>query len=611
MPRNRLLSQLAPVLIALTAAAAVAAPPLNVVFILVDDLGWNDLSSPRTSDGNGSLYHQTPNIDALAEQGLAFTSAYAQQSCSPTRAAILTGQFAIRNGIYAVSSLDRASNPDTTPIIPPNVQFGDRLRSQPITLAEAINGTVTTAHFGKFHVTRSPEEIIDLHGFDFNFGGTNNDGLPGSYFANNADGTWRFNDPRIGPELDPYALPYTQGYIDANLAPFANGADVNTLVDTPKHLNDAMADAVEDFIAQQVAAGTPFFAHISYHAVHTDVQARPDLREKYLDLLAGGSPDPRHANPFYAALLEGLDHSVGRILRAIDDPNGDGDTTDSIADNTVVLFMSDNGGFAGSTDNAPLRGAKSGFYDGGIRVPFIVRAPDLNQPAAYLRGGEVTDHVIHAVDLYPTVLDWVGASAPPANRHVLEGTSVTPVLQAEPDDPRDPVFYHYPGYLLSIARPISVIIATAANGKRYKLSYTYNNSEFEFYNIGDDPREAVNLLSLGTSILPSDWAAAVELSRDLRTWLDQQGAEYGTWRATGLPVQPPPILPPDAPGGACNPADMASPLGVFNIDDVAAFLNAYATGSLRVDFAPVPSGNGTLDIDDVIQFLAYYAAGCP
>ena len=560
----------------MTASAAALDKP-NIIVLFADDLGWVDLSTDQTNMGNGSGFYQTPSIDALAAQGLAFSSAYAQQNCAPTRASMLTGQYATRHTVYNVGQLNRANNQGSTLIIPPSVQADDQIDPSDITIAETLQDAgYTTAHFGKFHCSSSGAAISASHGFDFNFGG-NNGGSPGRYHAVQDGSSWRFANPQIGPELDPYAGPYTSQYITDNLMPYANGSNPATLLNDAKHVSDAMADAAIDFMNGQIADGNPFYMNVAFHAVHTPIQSRSDLQAKYNGIT---STDGRHNSVGYAGLLEGMDHACGRIIDFLEDPNGDGNPDDSIAGETIVVFYSDNGGHEGPTDNAPLRGRKGRLFEGGIRVPMIVRMPDADNPGAYLRGGEVSDRVVHGMDFYPTFTEWAGGSLPIPFFHWVQGESFAAELQG-PSDERAPLFYHFPGYLDSRATPTSLVIKTAANGERYKLMYFYESGSYSLFNLTNDLSETTNLIPLAANNDPDDWAAGVELSQELVAWLDTENAQLGTWRATGQPVTAPPLLP-------TVPPDADSPLRVHLTFDEGSGTTAENSGGSGT------SNNGTL-----------------
>jgi arylsulfatase A-like enzyme len=538
----------------------------NILVILADDLGWTDIQT-RTNFGpnylngtnHGSDYYQTPNIARLAHEGLSFTHCYAQPNCSPMRAATLSGQYASRsgNGVYNVDGLNRGTG---TPTLVGPAQNQD-VPSSTVTSAESLRaGGYVTAHFGKYHVGGHEGGTSTLplnQGFDWNFGG-GTAGNPGSYFA--SGGEFHSN---VGPELDGWAANYDVPYVNSVLWPLATNRAPNpnnpgTLDGTAKHLGDAMADAAIAFLKDHVTgplSHRPFYLQFHTYEVHTPIQPRPDLQAKYSGLPAG----TKHGGVNYAALVESQDQQVGRLLDFLDDPNHDGDKSDSLVTNTVVFFTSDNGGHEGATDNAPLRAHKGTHYEGGLRVPLIVRH------TGTVPAGQMTDTPVHAVDFYPTFLDLSGAPAP--TNQVLDGTSFAAHLMAPGAHPRHrpPMFYHFPGYLDERARPCSVIIKEV-NGARYKLIYNYDyaydpvpsddgikilTQPWELYNLTEDLSEARNLIDGTYSGSLLEGAIADELAGDLVAWLTQAtpgwNAKQPTVRATGATVPYPPGDVPDIP----------------------------------------------------------------
>ena len=510
----------------LSPCRALAQP--NIIHIIADDMGWTDLSAGLTAYGNGSAFYQTPNIDRIAAEGTAFTSAYALQTCVPTRVALLTGQAPTRTGVYNVGSIEGGE--DSLLIAPANET---KIAPQAITLGETLQAAgYTTAHFGKFHVAQTEADIIAEHGYGFDFGGGTS-GAPSTFFAQ-ANG--RF-DNRVGPGLDPYAADYTQAYIDANLKPFANGADVDSLVGTRKHLSDAMADAAIDFMQGRLAVGDePFYMNVAYHAVHTPIESRPDLEAKYDDIIAqngGASPDPRHDNTAYAGLLEGMDQSIGRIVSFLEDPNGDGDPSDSIAGDTVLLFYGDNGG-TNATDSSPLSGRKGSQQEGGLRVPLVAWSP------GRVQAGVVNDEPVQSVDFYPTFLELAGAAPPDPATHPLDGQSIAPLLSGQASQlDREGVFFHYPGYT-GTETPVSTAVLDAG-ANRHKLRYLYESRQYEMFDLNADIGETNNLATGDLSEV--DYKLAVRGAVALREWLDETGADYPTVRADGTPAPPPSQLP--------------------------------------------------------------------
>ena len=533
----------------------------NIIFILADDLGWTDIrtggNGPNVLGGTdyGSGFYQTPNLVRLANEGLSFTHCYVHPNCAPTRAALFSGQYAPRsgNGVYHVDRLNReAGSEQPTTFIPPSQN--EDVPASHTTMAEALTSSgYVTAHFGKFHVGNhegGDSTMPENQGFDFNFGGQQN-GAPGSYTANGG-----VFSSSVGPGLDAWAASYTQDYIDTNLkgpvsnplntrafdfpALFPNAAsnDPDTKLNDNKHLTDGMADAGMAFMRDHLQGSLsshPFFMQFHFYAVHTPIQSRSDLNTKY-----GSVPDgPTHGSDNYAGLVEGMDQAIGRLLDFLDDPNGDGSTADSIAGNTVVIFCSDNGGHIGPTDNDPLRHRKGSFWDGGMRVPLIVRQPGT------IPQGQATDSLVHAVDFYPTLVDLANGSMPGGLN--FDGTSFALHLDDPAANPRDreAIFYHFPGYLDQRARPVNVVIKRV-NGKEYKLIYNYDlnytgnpssgedTSEglkvipepWQLFNLTDDISETTDLLdgSYSNWLLYGDIATA--MADELNTWLNQPGADW-------------------------------------------------------------------------------------
>jgi arylsulfatase A len=297
----------------LLALLALQDPP-NVVFILVDDLGATDLGCA------GSAYYETPNIDRLAAGGLRFTRAYSACTvCSPTRAALLTGKYPAR--LRVTDWIAGHKRPKAKLRVPDWVM---RLPLEERTLAEALKGAgYATASVGKWHLGE-PEFWPEKHGFDLNVGGSDR-GQPGSYFA-------------------PYKIP--------------------TLADGPKgeSLTERITEEAVRFIEAKRAG--PFFLYLPHFTVHTPIQAKPEDVEKYK---AKAKPDAPHRNPAYAAMIESLDRSVGRIVDVL--------KRRGLTEQTLIVFTSDNGGLLPVTTNLGLRAGKGSAYEGGVRVPAIASWP--------------------------------------------------------------------------------------------------------------------------------------------------------------------------------------------------------------------------------------------
>ncbi len=513
----------------LTAISGLAAPATaaeskpNIIIFMVDDLGWNHISPKLGTMESANKAYQTPQLERLAQQGLSYTHAYAQPNCAPTRAAMLSGQYPARihNDVYVVKHLNR--NSPHKGISKEDAKFrgpeqSEDVAAEAITVAEALkkNG-YTTAHIGKYHVGghRGEETLPENAGFDINLGGFTQGHQP-TCFATKKNQQWGFKGVGLG-HFDRFATPYTTSYLKARKLP-------ESLVGTPKHISDALGDALEETIGKLAAGEQPFYLQFHTYAVHGPVRARPDLKQA----TATRAGDDDRFNE-YLGFVAGVDENVGRLLALLDDPNGDGDKADSIAKDTLVLFTSDNGGTHAS--NEPLRGVKGMFTEGGMRVPLIARWPGV------IPANTVSDRKVHSVDYYPTYLELAGNSwTPPEKDHPLDGESFAASLK----DPksaaeRGPIFYLFPGYMDKRAQPCLVIIDDL-EGQRYKLHYTYESDSWELYDLRADQGEVNNLIQEKPEI-------ATALSKKLHAWLSQS---HPTWKpkfpilkTTGKPAGPP------------------------------------------------------------------------
>ena len=479
----------------------------NVVVFLVDDLGWNHLSSPGATMGTGKSFFQTPNIDRLAASGVSFSYCYAQPNCAPSRAVLITGQYPARihNQVFNVGSLNRfkdASSKMEAKFIGANQS--NHIALEAVTIAKALqkNG-YCTAHIGKFHVGK-PEES----GFDINIGGLEQGHQP-ACFANKTDkGEWEFKGLGRG-DFNRYAAPYEKRYLAQRGLP-------TSLEGTPKHICDATGDALVETIGNLSTSDKPFYLQFHPYAVHAPVAARLDLKSEALSRLSNGQKKLAD----YAGFIAGVDENVGRLLAALEDPNSDGDSSDSIAGNTIVIFTSDNGGTHFS--NAPLRGEKGEFLEGGVRVPFIVSG------SSRVARGKVCERMLHFVDVYPTILELVGAdSTPDAEKHPLDGVSFASALK-NPEQALEretPIYFLFPGYLDTRARPSAGLVAVL-DDKRFKLFYDYESDAWSLYDLDTDQSESQNLINELPDI-------ASTLSAKLQSWLTQK---HPTWKPQ-LPVE--------------------------------------------------------------------------
>lgn len=445
---------------ALAAASATADKP-NVVFILADDLGWTDVAV------QGSRYYETPHIDRLAAQGMRFTDGYTcGPNCQPTRAALMSGQYGPRTGIYTVGATDRF---DTSgqPLVPvPNVQ---QLALEKVTVAEALKRAgYATGMFGKWHLGNGAEFHPRQQGFDeavvtmgqhFNF--------------------------KTFP-----AVEYPKG----------------------TYLADYLTDRAVDFIERHKAE--PFFLYVPHFAVHSPHHAKSEMIARFKDKPGVGG----HNSAIYAAMITSLDESVGRIVAKLDETG--------LSENTLVIFSSDNGGVGGYeatgvekassiTDNAPLRGGKGMLYEGGTRVPYIFRWP------SKITAGTTCAEPILSVDLYPTLLELAGVKPDPA--YPLDGVSYVPCLASggQKKLERDAIFWHFPGYLGAGADSWRTMPVGAIRMGDYKLLEFFEDNHVELYNLRDD-------LGQHRDLAASQPELAEKLKQRLHQWRAEIGAPMPT-----------------------------------------------------------------------------------
>ena len=415
---------------------------------MADDLGWTDTAT------YGSKFYETPNIDKLATQGLKLLNHHHCQNCTPTRAALMSGQYGARTGVYTVGGIGRFDW-SSRPLRPVN-NVTELPLDRDIIAKQLKAGGYATGMFGKWHIgengafhpgKRGFDEAIVSMGTHFNF--------------------------KTNPPTD-----YPKG----------------------EYLADFLTDKAVDFMTRH--KDEPFFLYLPHFGVHSPFQAKPTLIEKFKPKPGVGG----HNSPTYAAMIASVDESVGRVMEALDELK--------LADNTMLIFASDNGGVGGYdrpdglirelgkenaskkkstteddgggiTDNAPLRSGKGSLYEGGTREPFIIRWPGVTKPGSTC--GVPTAHV----DVYPTFLE-IGSAPKP--RQVLDGESLVKLFR----DPaaklqRDAIFQHFPGYLgsgpgLWRTTPVSLI-----QMGDWKLMEFLEDGKTELYNLHDDIGETKNL----------------------------------------------------------------------------------------------------------------------
>ena len=438
------------------------AAPWNVVLILADDLGWNDLGC------TGSPFYKTPAIDRLASQGMRFTQAYAACNvCSPTRSSLMTGKYPARLHTTNFFGGNRRGL-----LLPP--EYRQSLPLEDTTLAEAFRaGGYRTAIAGKWHLGGKGSLPAD-HGFDVTIG------------ANTRPAGGPVDDPHFAAQLS------TQG-----------------------------AQFIEE------SKDKPFFLYLALHAVHVGLKTRPELAEKYKAQVAAlpAPTGPREVpagpgfkaravqdHPVYAGMVQEMDEAVDRILKKLDELR--------LAERTIVVFLSDNGGLStaeGSpTSNLPLRAGKGWNYEGGIRVPLIVRMP------ARVAAGSTCATPVISNDLYPTLLDLAGVPIPAGQ--TVDALSLAPLLDQKGSLPERPLFWHFPHYSNQGGRPGGGVLLG-----NYKLLEFFEDSRVELYDLAADPGEQHDLAAAQPE-------RAAELRKRLADWRREVGAQMPT--PNPEPVEP-------------------------------------------------------------------------
>ncbi len=433
--------------------------PDAVIIILVDDMGVSDLSC------YGNDFHETPNIDKLAKDGIRFTQAYAAcPVCSPSRASIMTGKYPVSVDITDFIPGRQAAvglETDKKLKVP---EFRHFLPVDEYTLGDLSGDAgMVSASIGKWHLGGEGHLPQDNE-FDLNIAGTHS-GMPVSYY-------W------------PYEREYPDGRIRRD---FPNLREEGREGD---YLTDILTDKALDFIMEN--EDRPFLLYLSYYNVHIPIEGRPDLVEKYRNKLHSGG-EFLHTNAEYAAMVESVDENVGRIMEALKKLGR--------SQNTLIIFTSDNGGLSvkegpltPATTNHPYREGKGYIYEGGIREPFIIHWPEVIK-----KGFESSEPVI-GTDILPTLADLYSI---PVND--LEGTSLKPILRGQGLEKRA-IFWHYPHYSNQGGRP-----ASAIRYGDYKLIQFLEEGNYELYNLIEDPSEEKNLAG-------EESAMKLELSRILDTW---------------------------------------------------------------------------------------------
>jgi arylsulfatase A-like enzyme len=460
----------ATVLMSASASQAQASKRPNIVYILADDLGYADVAC------YGSKYYETPHIDKLAADGARFTDAYnCGPNCQPTRAALMSGQYSPRTGIYTVGNINRF-NWQSRSLKP--VANVTSLPLEVTTVAESLKQAgYVTGLFGKWHLGKGAAEHPSQQGFDEAI-------------------------VSAGKHFNFKTQPPVEYDADAYLADF-------------------LTDRAIDFVKRH--KDEPFFLYLPHYGVHGPHEAKADLIKRFEGKpAAGGQHDPT-----YAAMIASVDESVGRVVAQLDELG--------LSENTLVIFSSDNGGVGGYrgiglskegiTDNAPLKGGKGSLYEGGIRVPYIFRWKGT------IAAGRTDATPIHAVDFYPSLLELAGAPDPTGQP--LDGVSYAALLKdrnATLD--RDALFWHFPGYLGAgpgewRTRPVSVV-----RSGDWKLIENLEDGKLQLYNLADDIGEQQDLAA-------SEPERAEQLHARLANWRTEIGAKSPTPRTEADGEAPP------------------------------------------------------------------------
>ena len=434
-------------------ANAQTSRPPNFVFVLADDLGWRQLGC------YGSSYYESPNIDRLAKQGMRFTDAYAAcPVCSPTRASIMTGKYPAR--LHLTDFIKGGSPPKDSPLAHPVWQ--KHLPLEETTIAEALKREgYKTASFGKWHLSQD--------------------------------------------KMPPKSLPFNpdkQGF-DEHFVTYKPSGDMKQDWQTPEDDGHNVELITRKSLAfMENHRDAPFFLYVSHNTIHDPLIERQAAIERYRNKAGSESAEN---NPIIGAMIERLDQSVGRLMAKLDELD--------LADNTVFIFFSDNGGLEKDALQTPLRSGKANLYEGGIRVPLVVRWP------GHIQAGTLNDSLVSSVDMLPTILEMAGSDK---RYDDIDGISIVPTLTQGSALKHDAIYWHYPHYHKAGTGP-----SGAVRLGKYKLIEWYEptllglEKQVELYDLEEDLGETRDL----ADEMPEK---TEELRNRLIAWRESVGAQMPT-----------------------------------------------------------------------------------
>jgi len=436
----------------------------NVVLIVVDDMGWKDLGV------YGSDFHRTPQIDNFAKDGVQFTNAYSACTVSsPTRAALMTGKYPAK--LHLTDWIEGHKMPKAKLQVPDWTMY---LPHSETTLAEVFKANgYATAHIGKWHLGEDEKYWPEHQGFDINIGG------------------WRTGSPTLDKKkgLNGYFVPYGNP----------------RLKDGPvgEYLDERLANEACSYIQQ--SQSKPFFLNLWFYNVHTPLQARQEKIDKYKALV---DSTKLQKNPTYAAMVEHIDDAVGKVIAQL--------KSLGLYENTIIILTSDNGGLISNTkqkvtNNAPLRHGKGERYEGGVRVPLIIKSVQQILP------NRTNNTPVMSIDYMPTLIDLANLKVDKKVMKGIDGVDIKPLIVSETGKlKRKSLYWHYPHYHTEGATPYSAV----RNGD-WKLIHTIETNSYELYNLKSDISESKNLIG-------SEPAIAAKLKKELENWKKKMHAQMPT-----------------------------------------------------------------------------------